>query len=173
MIELSQLEQVQQWTGLTCGDILFDSDIHNWSIDTSELNHQIEGKSQVVFVIEEENGEVFGFYESGEIGYEEDAEEMESETEFESFVFNLHSNGRLNSPMKCAIKGTYDDGTYLFKSDSNELISVGCIHLYKKEQKQLSECVEYKTDFEFGGRKNVICGKRKFTPKRILVIQMN
>ena len=32
--------------------------------------------------------------------------------------------------------------------------------------------MKYESDFEFGGMKNVVCGKRKIIPKRILVIQM-
>ena len=43
-------------------DIVFDSDVHDWSLNTSELNERIIGKKQIVFLIEDENGEIFGHY---------------------------------------------------------------------------------------------------------------
>ena len=36
-----QLKQIEEWTGLKCKEILFDSDIDNWEKDTSTFDSKI------------------------------------------------------------------------------------------------------------------------------------
>ena len=57
-----QKRQMEEWTGLKCGEIIFDSDQDDWEEITSEFNHKILGKRQLMFVVEDSKGEKFGYY---------------------------------------------------------------------------------------------------------------
>ena len=58
------------------------------------------------------------------------------------------------------------------KSESNYLIGLGDIMLYKENNKNSSNCWQNEYTFDYHGIKNALCGKTdRFTPKRILVIQ--
>ena len=76
-----------EWTGLKWGETLFDSNVDNWSKDTSVLNERIIGKKQLVFIIEDDRGEIFGYYMNTEV-IEKYCERQE--TDLKSFHFNLH-----------------------------------------------------------------------------------
>ena len=45
-----QVQQLEEWTKLKCGDVLFDSTIDKWSENTSILNERILGKKQITFL---------------------------------------------------------------------------------------------------------------------------
>ena len=60
--------QLEKWTGLHCGDILFDSKKDNWEINRSVFNERIVYKKQLAFVIQDIDGEIFGFYIDTKIG---------------------------------------------------------------------------------------------------------
>ena len=96
-ITTEQHKQLEEWTGLKCTDIVFDSNVDNWSAYTSVLNDRIIGKKQLVFLIEDEDGEKFGYYLNTEV-----VEKYDDwiKTDYKSFEFNLVSNGRLQHPMK-------------------------------------------------------------------------
>ena len=46
-ISNSEIKQLEDWTQLKCGEILFNSDVDDWSKDTSTFNDKIIGKSRV------------------------------------------------------------------------------------------------------------------------------
>ena len=96
-------------------------------------------------------------------------------TIWKSFLFNLQSNGRLSQPMKFEIKQIHDTGYWLSKNDDDDLISLACggIRLFKEHKKSESCCNQHETGFNYHGITSALCGKYNFTPKRILVIQMN
>ena len=56
------------------------------------------------------------------------------------------------------------------------MINLGDIWLYKENMKNKSHCYQNQCDFDYHGIKKALCGKdgwdNKFSPKRILVIQM-
>ena len=73
------------------------------------------------------------------------------------------------------------EGIYLFeKSDVlDRLIYLGNIHLFKENKKNRSYCCQIETYFNYHGIEKALNGKtgtwysgERFTPKRILVIQM-
>ena len=55
-------KQLEEWTGLKCSDILFNSNIDYWSKEISVLNERIIGKKQITLIIEDMNGNIFGCY---------------------------------------------------------------------------------------------------------------
>ena len=61
MLDENEKNQLEQWTNKKCGEVIFDSDKDNWSKDTSVFNERIIGKKQLVFLIEDSEGEKFGY----------------------------------------------------------------------------------------------------------------
>ena len=171
-----EMKQLEDWTELKCGDILFDSNVDDWAMRTSVFDSKIKGKKQLIFLIEDENDEKFGYYLNTEI-VEKYVSYMN--TDDKSFLFNLQSNGRLTQPMKFEIKNTRL-GFCLYKSKGEILSWLGDICLNKEEKKKESYCKQIKSNFNYQEIENAICGKQpnqdgemQFTPKRIIVIQMN
>ena len=82
--------------------------------------------------------------------------------------------------MKFEIKDLRYGGIELYeKSDDDRLIRFGDIWLKKENYKNESYCIQYEDFFNYHGIKKALCGKESkeygrmyFTPKRILVIQM-
>ena len=82
--------------------------------------------------------------------------------------------------MKFEIRDLLCGGILLFKkSDECDLIWLGNIYLRKENKKNKSWCDQNEDRFNYHGIKNALCGKTSyfdigedFTPKRILVIQM-
>ena len=65
------------------------------------FNEKIIGKKQLIFVIEDEDGEIFGYYCNTQIIEEYGFFSCKQKTDNESFEFNLQSkNNRSEKPMK-------------------------------------------------------------------------
>ena len=58
-------KQLEKWTELKCSDIVFDSNIDDWSQGLSEFDRRIIGNKQLTFLIEDEDGEIFGGRSNG------------------------------------------------------------------------------------------------------------
>ena len=175
MNEKEQKNQLEEWTGLQCSDIVFDSNVDNWSAGTTVFNERIIGKKQLVFLIEDEDGEKFGYYLNTKVIKEYWPNVIE--TDNKSFHFNLESNGRLQQPMKFDIKNLKYGGYLLYEKSSVNLITFGDIVLWKENKKNSSFCYQNEDWFDYHGIEKALCGKigwkgEFFTPKRILVIQM-
>ena len=177
----NHIEQLEEWTGLKCGDILFDSNVDNWSWKTSVLNERIIGKRNLSFVIEDNDREIFGYYLNTEV-VEKYGLFNRHETDFKSFEFNLQSNERLPKPMKFEINNLNVGGIYLYSnSDQFTSIQLGDIILPKERNKYQSFCFPQKNSevFNYYGIENALCGKtgklcegENFNLKRFIVIQM-
>ena len=168
-----QVKQLEEWTSLKCSDIVFDSNVDNWSKNTSVFDKRIIGKKRLVFLIEDDRGEKFGYYLNTEVV---EKYHQYIETDNKSFEFNLQSNGRLKHPMKFEIKDLEKGGYHLYEKSDDYLITLGDIVLFKENKKNKSCCFQRETQFDYHGTKNALCGKTgwgtPFTSKRILVIQM-
>ena len=99
MLYPHQYKALEEWTGLSCGDIIFDSTKHGWSKGNNEFMEKILNKSKVCIVIENGDGEIFGCYINSTINGVWEWIKDEN-----AFVFNLESNGRHKGPMKFDIK---------------------------------------------------------------------
>ena len=179
LISKNNQKQIEEWTGLKCSDILFDSNVDNWSEETSVFNERIIGKKQLIFLIEDEDNEIFGYYCNTQIIEKYDY--YRQETDFGSFQFNLQSkNNRLKQPMKFEIKDLQYSGIELYEKSDSGLICLGNIILCKENKKYQSYCDNNEDDFNYHGIENALCGKTfddwgngdMFISKRILVIQM-
>ena len=166
-----QFEQFEKWTSMQCGEVLFDSYKHKWSVNNSEFNKKIIGKEKLIFLIENNENEKFGYYLHTKI--EEKYDEW-NQTDMNSFEFNLESNGRLQGPMKFDVIIPYF-GYWLMKDSENSLIRLSDIDLFKENRKQCC-CNQTQFAFNYQGIEKALCGKVNWnnpvTIKRILVIQM-
>ena len=179
----NQIKQLEKWTGLQYNSIVFDSNIDDWKENTSVFDEKIMGKKQIVFLIEDEDGEKFGYYLNTQITNEKYAGIMPRQTDSKSFEFNLQSNGRLKQPMKFEIRNI-NEGYKVSEKSSSWLISLGDIILLKENMRHESYCWQYEDKFNYHGVEKALCGKKidkivnqrkygtTFTPKRILVLQM-
>ena len=174
-LRYKDVDQLEKWTQKKCGEIIFDSDVDNWEKDTSVLNERLDGRNQVVFIIEDDRGEKFGYYLNCEIS---DNYVDWSCSDDKSFLFNLESNGRLPQPMKFEIKNP-KQGYVRYKNKYYRFMTLGDIRLMKNIKKEQSYCRQDNEAVDYHGIENALCGrtttdneKHNFTPKRILVIQM-
>ncbi|BFU26557.1 predicted protein [Entamoeba histolytica] len=141
-----QIEQIEEWTERKVGNVLFDSDIDDWKEDTS----------------------VFGERKIDKYGYD-------WINDSKSFVFSLESNGRIEGMMKFDIKQP-QFAFYLHNQSCDCLFGFGNGHdirVCKENDKTKSWCEQ--CSFEYKGISNTLCGKLypdRFTPKRIIVIEM-
>ena len=170
----TELKQLEEWTGLKCSEVIFDSNDDDWSKDTSVLNERIIGKKQLIFLIEDDRGEKFGYYLNTEVveKYWKPGDPP-VEKDNKSFHFNLQSkNNRLNKPMKFEIIDLYSGGIELYKKSDGSLIWLGEILLSKENEKGESYFMRYVKPIEDNEIKKELYRKEDFIPKRILVIQM-
>ena len=170
-------EQLEKWTKLKCVDIVFNSDIDNWSHQTSVFNDRIINKQQLLFLIETTDREKFGYYCNSII---EENYFYRNETDMKTFEFNLKSkNKELKSPLKYKINDLENGGCMLHRNSDEDgyLISLGDIHLCKQHKQDESHTEKIKTHFNYNIKwGNALSGKNikphYFNVKRILVIQM-
>ena len=102
-IDFEEYYSLEQLSGMNCGEVLFDSNVDNWSVNTSVLNERITGKKQLAFIIESEDGEIFGYYLNTEIFKNVEYSKF-MKTNSKTFHFNLESKGRFNGPKRFNIR---------------------------------------------------------------------
>ena len=179
MLSLIQKEQLELWTELKCAGIVFDSKIDDWSENTSVFNERILGKSKLVFLIQDEEGEIFGYYLNTEI--KEQTSNKPQKTDSKTFQFNLHFNNyRLKQPMKYEIVDFIWGGYRLYKKSEDWLIDLGNIEIYKQQKKNMS-WYRLSDRFNYHHIENALSSKEPigdyqevyFNLKRFIVMQMN
>ena len=175
----NEMKQLEEWTGLKCGEILFDSNKDDWSQNSSEFDSIVMWKKQLLFIIDSDDGQKFGYYLNTQIN-DEYAKILP--TDEKSFIFNLESNGRLKEGMmKFELKET-SYGYRMWNKDHKSLIYLGDLVLLKKENKNKCYCFESKY-FDYHNISKAVSGKCAgyrsnmffgdcFEMKRLIVIQM-
>ena len=180
-----EMKQLEIWTGLKYDEIIFDSDVDDWSQNASVLNERIMNRRELVFLIEdEEYKEKFGYYLNTAVI------EDYTETDYKTFEFNLESHGRLGCPMKFEIMDINETSTYeLFSNGDESLITLGELKLKKEDMKNQCFCsmdyicetegafdyMDFEQESDDGiGVTNVLYANQPgfFTLKRLIVIQM-
>ena len=173
-LNINQITILEDWTSKSVDLTLFDSNVDNWN-DSSVLNKRIIGKKHVLFLIEDDEEEKFGYYFKGIIQPESGDN---NSSEKNSFEFNIQSsNKRLKKPMKCKIKDC-SFGIELFSKDNtyNFLIRLGDIYL-KNNGVTGNCCQQDDSHFNYCGIPNILCGKTLsdggcFNLKRLIVVEM-
>ena len=122
----------------------------------------------MLFLIEDEDGEKFGYYLDSQI---EAKYNQWISTTSKTFHFTLQTaTERLSKPMKFEINDISEGGYWLSPKSNDNLIGIGNIWIMKDRIGKVSKCYQY--SFTYPDIENVLCGKETFIPKHILVIQM-
>ncbi|BFU22311.1 predicted protein [Entamoeba histolytica] len=174
MSTMEEIRQIEEWTNREITNILFDSDIDNWNINTSVFGERIWNKKHIIIIIEDSEGNKFGGYVNSKIDKVNGGYWI---NDSQSFVFSLESKGRMEGMKKFDIKEP-QHAFWLDNQTDDCLFEFGYgyrgdICVYKENDKTKSYCSEY--SFEYEGISNALCGKQypyRFTPKRIIVIEM-
>ena len=172
-LTLNEVKQLEEWTKLKCGEVLFDSNKDNWEKSTSVLNEKIIGKSKLMFLIEKDNKDLIGYYLNTQVV---EKYEKTIPTDSKTFHFSLRSNGRVPDPIKYEIKDVMKGGIGLEYNNDCYLVSIGYIRLKKYHVKHFSFVYNSTPSFfDYHGYENPLTSNyyHHFTPKRIIVIQMN
>ena len=117
IFDANERKCIEQWTKLKCHEILFDSIIDEYSFPSTDFNDKIIGKKSLVFLIEDEDGERFGYYLNNQVVEDDvyDGSYYWMNTNNLSFHFNLKSKeNRMDKPMKFEIKNTRIGGYNLY-----------------------------------------------------------
>ena len=168
---LKQVDTLEEFIGLKCSEIIFDSEKDNWANQSSVFNQRIVGRSKITFLIEEENGDIFGYYLNTKV-IEDYMNRIE--TDDQSFEFHFHSNSnRIQQPIKYKIKDAKKGGCCLFEQKNDFLIWLGDIRIFKENRKCESVVKQNDDKFYYHKIKNALIGEKdNFNPKRIVAIQM-
>ena len=200
-LEPKEMKQIHQWTNMKCDKAVFDSNKDDWSIGTSVFDDRIMNKSNLLYVIEDEENNKFGFFSplpvTGIAKYTKNTG---------SFFFSLKSNGRItqgNGMMKFEARKTPVNPYFpslpfvrgemirpgMRDSNENNALEVfnksyECLFgiytgfwIMKENKKSESYLYHDATNFDYHGIPNALIGRNTnnqtyFTPKRIVVIQM-
>ena len=169
-----EISTIENWTIRQCGNVLFDSNVDDWKMNTSVFSKKImESTGKLLFVINDEKNNKFGAYITQAINKIDEWIDDEN-----AFVFSLKSNGRLEKPMMFEIQDENWHGAMVYNDNDDMLIhlgSCGQISLKKEEKKEDSYCNQNLSfDYQVNGviDKHTLCGEFHFVPKRIVVIQM-
>ena len=175
------IKQIEEWSSTTFKEVVFDSDIDDWSKDTSTFDQKIFNREKLTFIMEDTEGNVFGGFVNAKIDkyvYCEYGEWKGSKiTDKNAFVFSLRSNGRLKEPMKFDFKSENRDWAFQLQKSIDDYLFVfgggNDIRINKENSK--SECYCNEESFDYQGKKKVLVGKEKwcrYTVQRIQVWQM-
>ena len=150
-------------------NILFDSEIHDWSQENNQFNKILNGKKDIIVLIEDEKQNLFGGYIGNEI---QTNENLKDET---CYVFSLRKNGiyrkkryfRNEKGSSCRINTDEKITSFGFGIGNDNGLNDICI--FKKECGEgycQQECYDYQ------GESNALTGKSRFNIKRIVVYQL-
>ena len=166
------LKQLEEWTNLKAKKMIYDTNVDGWDDGTNEFFNKVLCQVDLVFLVDDDRGNLFGYYIFTKIfsGIET------KETDKKAFLFSLESNGRMNQPMKFEIIDVRS-GYQLSSELDDEFISLGgnAIVLKKGNKRHESFCIQNEEDFNYHGIRKALCGKsglfNTFVLKRLRVIQ--
>lgn len=180
MTNLSHKDHVclQQWTGLKFVEVVFDSDYDDWSLGTSVLHKKILGKSQLVFVVEDYDGNKFGGYLKEQIHTTFQSSSRKNCSwmivDYNSFIFQVRKNNG-ECYAKYPIKDNVGGMAFCVREENDDLLfhfgrgnglKQSDLRIWKKGK--TSNCVPYYYDFPSDALRPA---RSNFTPKRITVLQ--
>ena len=101
------MKQLEQWTNKKCSEVIFDSNIHDWSQRTL-FDNTVHNKSNLAFIVEDTSNNKFGGYIVSTIN----AHTTNDINDSNAFIFSLKSNGRINGMKRFNITSITRDREY-------------------------------------------------------------
>ena len=159
---------IQQWTEMTFDKIIFDTTCCNWSIDESTFDKHIIGKEHLIFIIEDENENIFGGY------IHESITKYKQIFDSKSFLFSIKLNGSMKNPIKYSITPEYAYTSFELSQRSGiGLFTFGNNDICIMKKNYESDCQCQQSAYNYEGKDNVFIGKQNyFTLKKLQVWQM-
>ena len=175
ILDEDEIKQIEVWTNKKYGEVLFDSNVDNWNLNTSTLQKKILNKQNLLFVIRDENNNKFGGFISIKIdGMNKWIRDNNS------FVFSLKSNNRIKG-MKKFNKNMDDNCSFWLSSTTYNgiLFAFGSGHdicVYIKNLQNQSFC--FPKSFDYLGERHLLCtnrplGTSHFIPMHFRVIELH
>nr|BAN40866.1 hypothetical protein [Entamoeba invadens] len=167
-ITLEEEANIEKLTGMKIGNVVFDSDIDNWSKGTSVFDGKVMNKSNLCFLVEDTYHNKFGGVCTGNINAVGEWIHNGS-----SYIFSLVRGGTLN-PKRFGKSGNDNYEFWLNSQNHNYLFGFGfgnngCdIAMCKKGEN--GSCCNPST---YTTKQNELTDNDKFTPKSVVVFQLN
>ena len=166
-------QQIEQWTQMKIGTIVFDSAIDSYSQGSSVFDSKIIGRKNICLLIEsvvEKKNITVGMCLFNSISQHFTGQKTAIQDE-KAFVFSFRNNCK----NKYAIQSKDPSIFYLYPSDHTDLFQIGMdIKIYKNGE---TLCLQNEHSiFNYGKAKNALFGNighNCFSLKRIVVFQMN
>ena len=157
-------DNIYKITEMEIKNILFNSNIDKWSQNDSNFGKKLEGKQNIIIVIEDKEGNIFGGFISKEI--------IQNKFIFDnnSYLFSLKKDGKIINkkyPIKnneYCFKISSDEWRVLFgfgAKDNGDMTSYKDICVYKKDYKNGKNSCEQHS-YEYKGEENALIGKKEF-----------
>ena len=169
LIKEGPIEMIESWTNKKIVSVIFDSKVDNWD-SGRDFSSYIIGKSNLLFMINDEQNNRFGGYISSQI--------IGPDTfiaDSNAFIFSLNSNGRLSTPTKFNII-SQNSAFISITTHDRYIFAFGGGYDLKLDKKSTSYMANSNpSSYDFGQNRNALYGKTypdRFTPKRWLVYQM-
>lgn len=161
-------EAIQNMFAVDIGDVLFDSEVNNWNVNQSEFDSAIEGKRNILVLVEDERNNLFGGY----IGTEVRVGKVTDDDD--CLLFSLKKDGVFDPR-----SFDYERGhSFLIFPQSNDYLFVFGLTedgYYKDLAIRKKDCGGgfcKQHSFEYNDNHHSLCGKTRFNVKRIVVYQI-
>ena len=170
---------LKEWTGMNNGNIVFDTDYDNWSENTSCFEELISKCKNIVFLIEDENNEKYGFFSSVSNAIFKKFNYINFMDDKLVFAFNIQSNRRLEKPMKFELQKRKFMEFRIEEKQHCLLIDLSGIVIWKYSKR--NQCYLTSSSIIYPNNENIINGKSLFDPhnkechftlKRLVCFQM-
>ena len=179
----NEIKQIEEWTKLKCGEIVFDSNRDDWSRLGTTFDRKVMGRKQIIILIEDTNHNLFGGFVNVKIekysywninGNGNHHFNMYNDPN--SFLFSLRSNGRIKEGMKKFEIIKPEDAFRIYPPGDSEQdlfeLGWGDFRVFTKEKASQSYTANGRS-YNYHGIGYALSGGFNFTPQRIFVIQMN
>ena len=183
-IELNEIREriqiLEELTQKQFNEILFDSNLCDWNIFTSEFDSRIFNKENIAILITDDENNVFGCFINSPINsyryIENDQWKGSRITDEDAFIFSFESNGRMDGLTIFPIQNEMKERAFgLYKNDSLLLFDIGGADIIIKKFNNKNKCYCEQYSFDYQNESNVLVGKEgrrnTFDIKRILVIE--
>ncbi|ELP91729.1 hypothetical protein EIN_521260 [Entamoeba invadens IP1] len=164
LISLEEQDRLENLLNKKISSVVFNSDVDDWSNDTSVFDSKIINKSNLCFLIEDTKNNKFGG-----VFFDKIDETNKFKIDDKTFVFSLKRNGIFNTKIFNVKQKCDAFNLYTQKERYNRLFAFGCnyindydIGVYKKGVDK-NHCHSYK----FATSEGDLIDGDKFTPKRI------
>ena len=167
-------KRIAEMTKRTIKSEVFNSDKQKWGIKESEFSRIINGKKNVMIIIEDEHNNIFGGYVSKEIVINEWIIDQTA------FVFSLKKDGKYHPKKYPLMEG--GNGLFVFPEFRNGLFIFGGGNADDNSPKDISvvkksddcdRCFSIQQSFNYGKDKKALTGNDQFFVSRIIVYELN